>query len=106
MNFTRNQALVMQHYAESVTHGWVMPFGAMAELTGLSRPAVKRAIRQLAKLGYLELSTGFSEDTGLIAGSGYMLTHKGEIWAKQHRDKCWSTAGATPPARPQAQRSS
>lgn len=75
---TPNQETVMQYYAGCVGRGWVMPFDNIANGTGLSRTAAKRAARQLARMGCLELSTGFNEDDGLIAGRGYALTKKGE----------------------------
>lgn len=82
-NLTPNQAKVMRFYAKEAPDGWVLPFAQID--AGLGRPSVKRAVRQLAGLGYLRLATGFREDDGMIAGRGYMLTGNGEDWCCIYR---------------------
>lgn len=80
----KTQYEVMAYYAEQVHEGWVMPFNPIAEGIQKTRQATKRAVRQLARAGYLEYSVGFNEDDGLIAGGGYMLTGKGQSWCKEY----------------------
>lgn len=85
MALTPSQQAVMQYYAECVEEDFVIPFQPIADHLAVKRSSVKRAVRQLARLGYLELSVGFREDDGLIAGSGDMLTREGRIWAREYR---------------------
>lgn len=63
-------------------HDCVLPFKAIANRTCIEVHIVKQHVRQLAKLGYLEVSTGFNED-GMIAGGGYRLTSLGRMWGKE-----------------------
>lgn len=76
---------VMRFYAELAEPGWVMPFQPIAAHYQLPRSSIKRSVRKLAKLGYLDLNTGFDEYTGLIAGRGYELTARGMAWCRAYR---------------------
>lgn len=78
VDLTPNQDAVMRYYAECVSSDWALPFSQVD--AGLSLPSTKRAVRQLARLGYLELTSAFREDDGLLAGRGYMMTRKGLAW--------------------------
>lgn len=45
---------------------------------------VRRAVRALARKGFLELAKGLFTDEGTLAGSGYGPTRRGDQWLKDH----------------------
>lgn len=73
---------ILRHYVTKACE-LVLPFKSVARALKIDRPIAKRHVRQLAKMGYLELTTGFDED-GMIRGGGYMLTGKGYEWGKEN----------------------
>lgn len=54
----------------------VLPFRLIGDWSGTPTSKVRRITRSLARKGFLELTTGFS-DEGMIMGRGYMPTSTG-----------------------------
>lgn len=61
------------------------PMHITAKETGLSKHAVRLTMKMLRGHGLVQLGPWFDEDDGLIQGSGYFLTVKGE-GLKEHLD--------------------
>ena len=57
---------------------YLRPFAFIAKKTGMALRTVKTAVRRLVRKGDLELSAAFSEDDGLLVGSGFMVTPQGK----------------------------
>lgn len=61
----------------SFERGYSVFFKEIAKRTGLPRSDVRVAARALARKALAEYQRVFSEDDGLIAGSGYCATEAG-----------------------------
>lgn len=71
----------LEQQALSAWHGTceennVLPFRIIAQWSRVSPSKVRRVVRSLARKGYVEITTGFS-DEGKIMGRGYMPTGLG-----------------------------
>lgn len=64
---------------------WGYSFKWISKMSGVPLHQVKRPVRGLARKGLVRLERLFSEDDGLTAGSGYMMTAGGEARADQER---------------------
>lgn len=63
--------------------GYGVFFSTVAKKTGLDHSATRRAVRALARKGFLEYIRGlFDESDGLLVGSGYGLTPAGRARAE------------------------
>ena len=66
--------------------GYGVFFRTVAKKTGLDQSATRRAIRSLARKGFLEYIRGlFDESEGTLVGSGYGLTPAGCVRAEALR---------------------
>lgn len=55
-----------------------VPFKMIEVLTGISRPVVRRACRQLARRGLAAYGKGLWSEEGGLAGAGYGITEAGD----------------------------
>lgn len=63
-----------------VAPGWGIPFDIVSSYSGVPRDKIRRAVRSLARKGYLRLGAVFNQDDGKIAGRCYMTTEQGDRW--------------------------
>lgn len=74
-----NETLAMEAWRDCE---WGLYFRGVRERCSLPEKQIRRTVRALARKGMVELMQLFNEETGEVAGSGYVATPKGTAYLK------------------------